>query len=186
MKNAFLVLNDPSNKDSGLHVASIKEWNQILEINRTLPRDQRRFFIKDSFEDCGEIDCMYIETTREEYDKWHSQQVYAQKKRKLGEQYGKVSFQDTTSVGEGLTYEEVIGNGVDLEEAVIKDTQLEALKQSLAEWKPWALDVLTLYLSEKKEEATLFISKKCRVSIRTAQRWKIQFEEFVMNFFENF
>ena len=85
-------------------------------------------------------------------------------KTKLGEQYGKVSFQDTTSVGEGLTYEEVICNGVDLEEAVIKDTQLEALKQSLAEWKPWALDVLTLYLSEKKEEATLFISKKCRVS----------------------
>ena len=80
MKNTFLVLNDPCNKDSGLHVASIKEWNQILETNRTLPRDQRRFFIKDSFEDCGEIDCMYIETTREEYDKWHSQQVYAQKK----------------------------------------------------------------------------------------------------------
>ena len=92
------------------------------------------------------------------YDKWHSQQVYAQRKRKIGEQYGKVSFQDTTSVGEGLTYEEVIGNGFDLEEAVIKDNQLETLKQVLAEWKPWALDVLTLYLSEKKEEATLFIS----------------------------
>ena len=60
MKNTFLVFNDQTNPTSGLHVATPQEWNQILKRNKTLPRDQRRFFIKDAFEDFGEIDCMYI------------------------------------------------------------------------------------------------------------------------------
>ena len=64
MKNTFLVLNDPKNPKSGLRVATLAEWDQILKKNKTLPREQRRFFIMAAFEDCGEIDCMYIETTR--------------------------------------------------------------------------------------------------------------------------
>ena len=38
MKNTFLVFNDPMNPDSGLRVANIQEWDQILKRNKTLPR----------------------------------------------------------------------------------------------------------------------------------------------------
>ena len=93
MKNTFLVFNDPMNPDSGLRVANIQEWDQILKRNKTLPREQRRFFITDAFEDCGEIDCMYIETTQEEYNKWHSQKVYSERKRQYEAEYRKVSLQ---------------------------------------------------------------------------------------------
>ena len=93
MRNTFLVFNDPTNPGAGLRVAKPQEWDQILKKNKTLPREQRRFFITDAFEDCGEIDCMYIETTQEEYNKWHSQKVESERKRRLGEEYGKISFE---------------------------------------------------------------------------------------------
>lgn len=56
MKNTFLVLNDPKNPKSGLRVATLEEWNQILKDNRHVPQCERRYFICDCFEDCGEID----------------------------------------------------------------------------------------------------------------------------------
>ena len=67
MRNTFLVFNDPTNPGAGLRVAKPQEWDQILKKNKTLPRERRRFFITDAFEDCGEIDCMYIETSYKEY-----------------------------------------------------------------------------------------------------------------------
>ena len=53
MKNTFLVLNDPKNRKSGLRVATLAEWDQILKANKELPREQRRFFIADSFVNAG-------------------------------------------------------------------------------------------------------------------------------------
>ena len=186
MKNTFLVFNDPTNPKSGLHVASIQEWDQILKRNKTLPREQRRFFITDAFEDCGEIDCMYIETTREEYDKWHSQKVYSERKRKIEEQYRKVSLQYPYPSNEGFFYEDVVPCDFNLEETVLEGKVIEALKEKLAEWKPWGVEMLELYISGKKEQATFIISKEYGVTIRQVQRWKMRFESYVKRFFEKF
>ena len=117
MRNTFLVFNDPTNPGAGLRVAKPQEWDQILKKNKTLPREQRRFFITDAFEDCGEIDCMYIETTQEEYNKWHSQKVESERKRKLGEEYGKISFEQQAP-GTEFLFSDIIGDGFDLEKAV--------------------------------------------------------------------
>ena len=186
MKNTFLVFNDPTNPNSGLRTANVKEWDQILKRNKTLPRDQRRFFITDAFEDCGEIDCMYIETTQEEYNKWHSKKVYSERKRKIEEQYRKVSLQYPYPSNEGFYYEDVVPCDYDLEESVLEALKLEALKKELSEWKPWGIEMLELYLSGKKEEATFIFSEEYGVSIRQAQRWKLSFESYVKKFFENF
>ena len=184
MKNTFLVFNDPTNPKSGLHVASIQEWDQILKRNKTLPREQRRFFITDAFEDCGEIDCMYIETTRDEYDKWHSQKVYSERKRKIEEQYRKVSLQYPYPSNEGFFYEDVVPCDFNLEETVLEGKEIEALKEKLAKWKPWGVEMLELYISGKKEQATFIISKEYGVTIRQVQRWKMRFESYVKRFFE--
>ena len=186
MINSFLVFNDPTNPDLGLHAASIQEWDQILKRNKTLPREQRRFFITDTFEDCGEIDCMYIETTQEEYNKWHSQKVYAERKRQYEEEYSKVSLQNPYSSNEGFLYEDVVPCDYDLEEIVLEGARIEALKNKLAKWKPWGVEMLEIYLSGKKEQATIIISKKYGVSTRQAQRWKLLFESYVKNFFEKY
>ena len=56
MKSTILIYKNPDMPESGLREASREEWTQILKANRGLPRDSRRFFICDSFEDCGIID----------------------------------------------------------------------------------------------------------------------------------
>ena len=71
MKTTYLVFENGIG--SALCVASKEEWNRILQENRNLPRELRRFFVQDCFEDCGKMDCMYIEASREEYDKWHTE-----------------------------------------------------------------------------------------------------------------
>ena len=44
MKTTYLVFD----KETGnLRVAGRSEWNRIMEENRRLPRDKRRFFIED-------------------------------------------------------------------------------------------------------------------------------------------
>lgn len=72
MRNTFLVFNDPKNHESGLRVATLAEWDQILRANRGVSQEQRRYFICDCFEDCGELDRMYIETSKEEFDMTNS------------------------------------------------------------------------------------------------------------------
>ena len=185
MKNAFLVLNDPTNPASGLRVAKLQEWDQILKKNKTLPREQRRFFIMDAFEDCGEIDCMYIETTQEEYNKWHSQKVESERKRKLGEEYGKISFEQQVP-GTEFLFSDIIGDGFGLEETVHDEFTFTRLRHALLSWKTWAVDLLDLYVADMKTEASYILSDKYNVSVRTVQRWKEAFEEFVKNFLKNF
>lgn len=186
MKSTFLVFVDPSDPKAGLRVASLQEWDQILKKNKTLPREERRFFIADAFEDCGVIDCMYIETTRDEYNKWHSQKVYSDRKRGYEEQYGKISLQAIIPETDELPYVGVVADALNLEESVLSEDRFRALKSALAQWKPWAVEMMELYLAEKKEEASFIISKEYDVSIRTVQRWKLMFEKFVIKFFENF
>ena len=183
MRNTFLVFNDPTNPGAGLRVAKPQEWDQILKKNKTLPREQRRFFITDAFEDCGEIDCMYIETTQEEYNKWHSQKVESERKRKLGEEYGKISFEQQAP-GTEFLFSDIIGDGFDLEKAVHDKLTFVRLRNALMSWKSWAVDLLDLYVADMKTEASYILSDKYDVSVRTVQRWKGAFEEFVKNFFE--
>ena len=186
MKNTFLVFNDKTNPTSGLHVATPQEWNQILKRNKTLPRDQRRFFIKDAFEDFGEIDCMYIETTREEYNKWHSEKVYSERKRGYGTQYEMISMHTELPEQNELTYEDIIADGFNLEETVLEGAKIEVLKNKLAQWKTWGAEMLELYLAGKKEQATFIISEEYGVSTRQVQRWKMLFERYVKRFFEKY
>ena len=186
MKNTFLVFNDPTNPNAGLHVASTAEWDQILKKNRTLPREQRRFFITDAFEDFGEIDCMYIETTQEEYNKWHSQKVYSERKRKIAEQYRRISLQYPFPSEEGFLYEDVVPCDFNLEEKVVGDVRFHTLKTKLESWQPWGTEMLELYLSGKKEQATFILSEEYGVTVRTVQRWKLLFESYVKKYFEKF
>ena len=107
MKNTYLIYKDPKAEKKELIVATKEQWDQVLKTNRTLPREQRRFFVCDSFEDCGEIDRMFIETEKKEYDKWHSEHEMSERNRKCGNQYEFVSTSQGIPRTE-LTYEDII------------------------------------------------------------------------------
>ena len=183
MKNTYLVFIDPQNERSGLRVATAAEWDQILSSNRGAAQEERRYFICDCFEDCGELDRMYIETTKSEFDKWHSQNVEAERKRKIGRKYGKVSLQQLLQAEDELSFCDTVEGDSRLEELICDEASIQQLREKLAAWKPWAVEMLELYLNGQKKKASMVISEKYETSVRTAQRWKEKFEAYVISFF---
>lgn len=184
MKNTYLVFIDPSDPKSGLRVATKKEWNQILDENRGAEQGKRRYFICDRFVDCGVLDRMYIEATKSEFDKWHSQTVETERKRKLGKQYGFVSLQQILQDEDGLSFCDALEDSNDMEEDMCDKIRIEHLRDRLSAWKPWAVEMLDLYLSGDRKDATVIISKRYGKTERTVQRWKELFEAYVIRFFE--
>ena len=184
MKNTYLVFVDPSNSKSGLRVATAEEWNQILVENRGAEQGKRRYFICDRFEDCGELDRMYIEATKSDFDKWHSKDVETERKRKLGKQYGFVSLQQILQDEEGISFSDALEDSFDLDEALCDKMRIQHLREKLSAWKPWAVEMLDLYLRGERKNATVIISKRFGKTERTVQRWKELFEAYVIRFFE--
>jgi len=56
MKNTYLVYKDVNAEKKELVVATPQEWHNIMEENKRLPREQRRFFIKECISDSENID----------------------------------------------------------------------------------------------------------------------------------
>ena len=183
MKNTFLVLNDPENPKSGLRVATSAEWDRILKANKKLPREQRRFFITDSFEDCGEIDCMYIETTREEYNKWHAQEMRNYRKNKWAEDITMVSLSEPiSSTQEELELEDTIPNDLNIEECIVNSILLSELRNALDNWNEWAVELLEYCLRGQYSSCTKELVEKWAVSKAVVAKRKRQFISFVKNF----
>ena len=65
MKSTYLIFEDFVNGNQTLRIATAEEWNAILQYNRTAPKEQRRYFIRDSFDDCGKLDLQHGYASRE-------------------------------------------------------------------------------------------------------------------------
>ena len=69
-----------------------------------------------------------------------------------------------------------------LESMVCDSVLMEELKEALAAWRPWATDLLELYLNGQKRACTEVLSRKYGVSPQVIRKYKRQFEEFVKKF----
>ena len=186
MKNTYLIYKDPKAEKKELIVATPKQWDEIMKANRGASQQERRYFTCDCFEDCGELDRLYMEVGKEEFDKWHSQNEMRERNRKLGEQYSFVSMSQEIP-GTDLTYEDVVADSsCNVAQEVEEKMRIETLYEKLRAWKPYGADFLDLYLDGQKAFATRIMSEKYRVSIRTTQRWRDSFEAFVKDFLKNF
>ncbi len=182
MKSTFLVYIDPQNPASGLRVATAEEWTEILNENRKKERTQRRFFICDIIRDGLEKDQMFIETTKEENDKWHTQCVLAARKRKAEKKYKTISL-DQLIPGTDYNFEEEAVDDFDLARIIDNEVDMCLLRTKLEKWRPWAVEMMELYLDGKKKDVTVIFSKRYKTSTRTVQRWKEQFDTYVKNYF---
>lgn len=59
---------------------------------------------------------------------------------------------------------------------------IEAVKTALCKWKPWAVELLELYLSGANRSCTNSLCEKYRLSDRAIQKRKAAFEKFVLDF----
>lgn len=179
MKITYLVFE---NEDGNLRVADKREWNRIMEENRRLPREKRRFFIEDRIDLGGELDCMYIETTREDYNRWHAENQRDYRRRQAEKSVKIVSLEYESQGDEQGSLCGKLSDGIDWEMVAIEHMDLEALTGALKEWRTWAIDVLNYYLAGQKRSCTKQISDRYGVSEQTVRTWKREFEAFVVGY----
>lgn len=180
MKTTYLVFD----KMNQLRVATKEEWNRIMVENRSLPREQRRFFIQDCFEDGGILDCMYIEATKEDYDRWHAenQRRYRQRQSSGKAEILSIDVSTQTNDNEGMI--DVIDDGVDWENMILSDLCLKELRSRLAAWRVWANELLDYYLAGEQMAATKILSEKYSVSEQLIRRRKRELESYIKNNFD--
>lgn len=187
MKKTFLMFNNPQNPNEGLRVATKEEWKQMLWDNRGLPKEKRRFFIVDSFEDQGTLDCMYIETTYEEYRKWANSYTATYRKRKqyeqLKDQIVILSLSEPElSDNEFITLEDTIMDEQDIETYIISEMLIKELRKALAKWNEWAPELLDFYLDGQGKTCNSYLMNKHGISDSLLRRRKRKFKEFVKKY----
>lgn len=181
MKTTYLVYKQVDGVRQ-LATATQEEWDSIMKGNRGLPVEQRRCFMKDCFTDGDELDCMYIEITTAEYREWNSKNTVHQRKRRISALHSHLSLDAGIADTDIESLHECVPSDLDLERLALDIVLIGELKQALKLWKPWAEELLELYLSEAKRSCTNGLRDKYKVSDRTVQRWKEAFEKFVLNF----
>ena len=181
MKTTYLIYKQVDGIKQ-LVVATREEWNAIMKENRGLPMEKRRCFMKDCFLDNEELDCMYIEMTTTEYREWNSKNTVHQRKRKIGTLHSHLSLDAVIADTDVESLHECVPSDFNLERLAMDTVLMGELKQALKAWKPWAEELLELYLAGAKRSCTNGLCKKYKVSDRTIQRWKDAFEQFILNF----
>lgn len=181
MKTTYLVYKQ-ANGDRRLAAATQEEWNAILKENRRLPPERRRRFIKDCFEDGEELDCMYIEVSAAEHRAWNSKHTVSQKKRKIGTRYMRLSLDAGVPDADAESLHEIVPSDFNLEDLVSDQILIEELKRALRAWKPWAEELLDLYMAGAKRSCTNKLCRKYQMSDRSVQRRKAALEKFILDF----
>ena len=181
MKTTYLIYKETDGIRQ-LVAATQKEWDDILKGNRRLPLEKRRCFEMDCFEDGDGLDCMYIEVSVAEHREWNSQNTARQKKRKAGIPYRQLSM-DTGASEAGLgSLHESVPSDFDLEGLATDHILFGELKAALRKWKPWAEELLGLYLAGEKRSCTEYLRRKYGLTDRAIRKRKKAFEKFVVVF----
>lgn len=181
MRITYLVYENGQNGGK-LRTATKEEWSRIMDENRGLPCDKRRYFIEDTIDDFGEMDRIYIESSKQEYDRWHAADQRKRRKRKSCKDIQIVSIDYQSHTDEGCSLHGLITDTIDWEALIVDSMEMESLTRALSEWQPWAIDILECYLTGQKRECTKFLSIKQGVSVQTIRARKREFEAFVLGY----
>ena len=144
--------------------------------------EKRRCFMKDCFDDGDGLDCMYIEVTASEYREWNISNTVSQRKRTAGAIYTHLSLDAGVPDTDVESLHEYVPSDFSLERLTTDRILIDELKAALRKWKPWAEELLELYLSGAKRSCTTELCRKYQLSDRAVQKRKAAFEKFVLDF----
>lgn len=182
-RTTILIYKDSNDPKKGLKEATQEEWSAILKSNKGLPMCERRCFIEDSFEDCGVIDRMFIEVTYKAYMEWHREDSLRYANGKFKGESQTLSL-DCPLIGhDGEILMDTIADGLNLEESIVSEMLLDKLREQLANWKPWALELLDYYLDGKKKSCAKILGEKYGISAMAMSKRKKMFDAFLKKFF---
>lgn len=177
MSTIYLLRKEQPNGVSYLTLVTREQWLSVIR------RERNRFFIRDCIFDCGHMDCMVIETTEEEYQKWNQERMASIRNYRIGQDIQKISLDEYVQNVDGLVpLRDVIEADNRTEELAIDSIQLKAIRQALAGWRFWGVDILDLYLAGEQKACVSIMMKKYGVTPQTARKYKRQFENFIKKF----
>lgn len=183
MKTTYLIYKQVDGTRQ-LVVATRKEWDEILKQNRGLPMEQRRLFERSCFTNGNELDCMYIEVDMPDFRAWEVKKKREYRNRKEEKRYEHLSFDAEIESSECVSLHECIASSETADQPLFDKTLLQNLEKELSAWKPWAVELLHLYMKGKRRSSTAWLASYCGVSDQMARRYKKEFETFVKKFFE--
>ena len=162
--------------------ATQEEWDAILKANRKLPPEQRRRFEMDCIEESGEMDRMYIEVNEQDYRAWQTIRKRRYRNRKAGAMFEHLSLDAEVDSSEVSSLHECVASNEKADQPFLDKRLLPDLEKALSAWKPWANELLHLYMAGKRRSSTAWLANCCGVSERMARRYKKEFEIFIKNF----
>lgn len=182
MKKSVIYLINKKQADGSSKLVCVPgaEWYSVTLENKALPPEQRRYFVELSIEDRNVIDTVIVETTREEYLAWHREQMASTRNRAYGEEQFQLLSLDALLPADD---EQDSGAGTDIPDpsavssmedaATLAD--MERIRENLAEWKPWAVEMLDLLLDGKRRDCASILAKRYGISTQMARRYRKQF-----------
>ena len=186
MKTTYLINKIQPDGSVRLCVASSAEWMAIVKGNKKIPTEQRRYFILDYIADGDNLDCMVIETSLEEYRSWDRSRSAEKRNRCAKQKFQHLSL--NTPLNDSETSEtllDMISADEQVESMVCDSIMIDELKKTLADWKPWANDMLEMYLNGQKRACTDILARKYGVSSQIIRKYKRQFEKFIKIFWRD-
>lgn len=126
---------------------------------------------------------MIIEVSYDEYRRWNSWHTISEHNRKEGKKYQHLSLDAVLNESDGIELLECVGGIEDIDAEAMDEILMKELKRQLAAWKPWATDMLEIYLAGNKGTCSAAMAAKYGVSEQVIRKYKRQFEEFIKNFF---
>lgn len=183
MKTTYLIKKILPDGNACLSVATLDEWLSIVKANNSLPASQQRYFITDYIADGDNTDRMIIETSAEDYRKWNKDRMVSARNRAQGRNYQFLSLDAQTPVKNSMmNLLDSISSTDQVEEDACTPVLVDELRAALAEWQPWATDLLEYYLRGERRTCTEALVKKYGVSPQVIRKYKRQFKEFTKKF----
>lgn len=152
----------------------------------TTGRDRRYF--KEEYD--PDFDTMYhtiIEVTHEEYLEWYAEH---RKESRHEQNWEKMDYQ-TLSLDipvddemDALTFKDAIPDlTADTERDGMMASRLDDLREDLAAWKPWAVEVLDYFLADQNRSCTKILAQKYHRSEGDVRYWKRCFMDHVKEYY---
>lgn len=174
MKTTYLIHAPQPDGNTVLVETTAEHWRNIAKNNKLLPKEDQRYFIKEVIREPGVFDCMIVEVPYADYLRWDAERSRPTRNRRLKKAYQHFSLD--------AGHADLIPVNYSFEETVLGERTVLELRDALANWHPWGLDFLWLYLNSKQAKSASVIAQKYGVSKRQARRYKAQFETFVKDF----
>lgn len=182
-KTVYLANENDIDGNTKLVEISAKKWHTIIKEQDDMSFDKRRHFMYDIIVESDWVDCLIIELTVDQWRAWNNEERARRRNRKYKRLYQMLSLDYVIDEQTGAT---LISHGIagdGCEDDIIFKCVIQDLKSELVRWQPWAVTILECYLTNNDVHCTGIIAEKYGVTMRTARRYKKQFEEFVREFF---